>query len=79
MEHCMKEVLVRTNPEDSFTLVVSDSSANIQTTINSPLYRQANRTIHSQIFERVITIHSIGMLMVARLGQFSTYLQDVMN
>ena len=39
----MKEVLVRTKPKDSFTLVVSDNSANIQTTFNPPLYLQANR------------------------------------
>ena len=37
----MKEVLVRTKPKDSFTLV-SDSSANIQTTFNPPIYLQAN-------------------------------------
>ena len=43
MEHCMKEVLGRTKPKDSFTLVVSDNSANIQTTFNPPLYLQANR------------------------------------
>ena len=39
----MKEVLVRTKPKDSFTLLVSDSSANIQTTFNPPIYLQANR------------------------------------
>ena len=39
----MKEVLVRTKPKDSFTLVVSDNSANIQTTFNPLLYLQANR------------------------------------
>ena len=39
----MKEVPVRTKPKDSFTLVVTDSSANIQTTFNPPLYLQANR------------------------------------
>ena len=39
----MKVVLVRTKPKDSFTLVVSDSIANIQTTFNPPLYLQANR------------------------------------
>ena len=39
----MKEVLVRTKPKDSFTLIVSDSSVNIQTTFNPPLYLQANR------------------------------------
>ena len=38
----MKEVLVRTKPKVSFTLV-SDSSANIQTTFNPPLYLQVNR------------------------------------
>ena len=38
----MKEVLVRTKPKDSFTLV-SDNSANIQTTFSPPLYLQANR------------------------------------
>ena len=38
----MKEVLVRTKPKDSFTLVVSDNSANIQTTFNPPLNLQAN-------------------------------------
>ena len=38
----MKEVLVRTKPKDSF-VHVSDSSANIQTTFNPPLYLQANR------------------------------------
>ena len=37
----MKEV--RTKPKDSFTLVVSDNSANIQTTFNTPLHLQANR------------------------------------
>ena len=38
----MKEVLVRTKPKDSFTHIVSDSSANTQTTFNPPLYPQAN-------------------------------------
>ena len=38
----MKEVLMRTKQKYSFTLVVSDSSANIQTTFNPPLYL-ANR------------------------------------
>ena len=40
----MKEVLVRTKPKDSFTLVVSDNSANIQTTFNPPLYLHANHS-----------------------------------
>ena len=39
----MKEVLARKIPKDSFTLVVSDSSANIQTTFDPPLYLLANR------------------------------------
>ena len=41
MDHCVKEVLVRTKPEDSFTLVVADNSANIQTTFSPPLNLQA--------------------------------------
>ena len=41
MGHCMKEILVRTKPKDSFTLV-SDKSANIQTTFSPPLYLRAN-------------------------------------
>ena len=43
MEHCIKEVLVRTKPKDSFTLVVSDTSANISTIFSPPLYLQASR------------------------------------
>ena len=39
----MKEVLVRTKPKDSFTLVVLDNSANIQTTFSPPLYFLVNR------------------------------------
>ena len=39
----MKEVLVRTKPKDSFTLVVSGISANFQTISSPPLYLQANR------------------------------------
>ena len=39
----MKEVLVRTKPNDLFTLVVSDNSANILTTFSPSLYLQANR------------------------------------
>ena len=34
---------MRTKPKDSFTLVVSDNSANIQTTFSPPLNLQANR------------------------------------
>ena len=87
----MNEILVRTKPKDSFTLVVSESSANIHSTFNPPLYLQANRNyelamvnletyyIHSRIFEKLITIRTNGVLMVARLGQFFTYLHDVMN
>ena len=39
----MKEVLVRTKPKDSFTLVVSDNNANIQTTFSPPLNLHTNR------------------------------------
>ena len=40
----MKEVLVRTKPKDSFTRVLPDNSANVQTTFSPPLYLQANRS-----------------------------------
>ena len=43
MEPCIKEVLVRTKPKDSFALVVSDNNANIQTTFSPPLNLHANR------------------------------------
>ena len=75
----LREVFVRTKPKDSFTLVVSDSSDNIQTTFNPPLYVQANRNYElamvnletyysSRIYEQVITIRSSGVLMMVRLG-----------
>ena len=41
-EHFMKEVLVNTKPKASFTHVVSESSANFQTTLNPQLYLEAN-------------------------------------
>ena len=69
----MKEVLVRTKPKDSFILIVPDSSANIQITSNPPLYLQANRNCELAM---VNTIRSNGVLLMVRLGQFSTYLQD---
>ena len=37
----MKEILVRTKPKDSFTLV--SDNGNIQTTFSPPLNTQANR------------------------------------
>ena len=73
----MKEVLVRTKPKDPFTLVVSDNSANIQTTFNPPLHLQANRHYELAIFEKT-TFRSNGVLIRVRLGQFSTYQLDVM-
>ena len=39
----MKEVLVIIKPKDSFTLVVSDNSGNVQTTLSPPLKLHANR------------------------------------
>ena len=52
----MKEVLVRTKPKDSFTLVVSDNSANIQTTFNPPLYLQANHSYELTMSGNVLFI-----------------------
>ena len=81
----MKEVLVRTKPKDSFTLVVSDNSANIQTTFSPPLNLQANHdyelemvNLETQIFEKA-TIRSSGVLMREILGHFSTYQLDATN
>ena len=39
----MKEVLARTKPKDLFTFVVSDNSANLQTTFRPPLTLRTNR------------------------------------
>ena len=84
----MKEALVRTKPKDSFTLV-TDNSANIQTTFSSPLNSQANRdyelamvnleTYYSFANIRKETIRSNGVLMRERLGHFSTYQLDATN
>ena len=68
----MKEVLVRTKPKDSFTLVVSDNSGNIQTTFNPPLYLQVNRDYGNAESGNVLfirkysksTICSNGLLMI---------------
>ena len=87
----MSEVPVRTKPKYLFTLVVSDCSANIQTTFNTPLFLQANRnyefaivnleTYYSFANIRESDINSFNhlMLMMARLGQLSTSLQDALN
>ena len=82
----MKEVLVRTRPKDSFTLGVSDNSANIQTTFSPPLNLQANRDYELAMVNletyaniRKATIRSNGVLMRERLGHLSTYHLDVMN
>ena len=71
----MKEVLVRTKPKDLFTLVVSDNSANFQTTSRPPLHLQANRDYELAMVN--LETHYYGVLMGARLGQFSTYRRHV--
>ena len=40
----MKEVLLRTKAKGSFTLVVSDSSVDIQITFTTPIYLEVNHT-----------------------------------
>ena len=81
----MKEVLVRTKPKDSFTLVVSDNSANIQTTFSPPLHLQANCNYELAMvnLERYFSFANIrkdnNSLVRAKLGQLSTYQLDVMN
>ena len=84
----MKEVLVRTTPNDSFTLVVSDTNANIQTTFNPPLYLQVNRN-YELAMVNLETYYSFANIREADNNSFklsvdcgktfSTYLQDVMN
>ena len=85
----MKEVLVRTKPKDSFTLVLSDNSANIQTTFGPPLNSQANRDYELAVvnLESYYSFANIRKdnnsfkwsIDGGRLGQFSTYQLDVMN
>ena len=41
--------------KDSSTIVVSGGSASVQTAFTTPLYPRGERTIHSQIFERIIS------------------------
>ena len=84
MEHCMKEVLVRTKPKDSFTLIVSGSNANIQTTFNPPLYLQANRNyelpmVNLEMYYSFATIREDDNNSFKWSVEFSMYLQDVMN
>ena len=74
MYHCMKEVLVRTKPKDSFTLVPSDSSANIQTTFNPPLYLQANRNYELAMvmvaLQEMETDRQVGRMIMWILDQY---------
>ena len=70
-------------------LVKTKTTANIQTSFNPPLCLQANRNYELPMvnLETDYSFANIrgdnnsfkGVLMVARLGQFSTYLQDFMN
>ena len=83
----MKEVLVRTKPKDSFTLVVSDNSANIQTTFNPPLYRQANcnyelAMVNLETYYSLANIREVNNSFKWSVDDgktWSTYLQNVMN
>ena len=84
----MKEVLVRTKPKNSFTLVVLDSSANIQTTFSPPLNLQANRDYELEMVN-LETYYSFANIrkgnnsfkwsVEVRLRHFSAYQLDVMN
>ena len=85
MEHCRKEVLVRTKPKDSFTLVASDSSASIQTTFNPPLYLQVNRN-YELAMVNLEMYYSFANIREGDYNSFKwsvdnskTCLQDVMN
>ena len=86
----MKEVLARTKLKDSFTLVVSGSSANIQNTFIPLLYLHANRN-YELAMVNLETYYSFADIRDGDnnsfkwsvddiiLGQFSTYLQDAMK
>ena len=81
----MKEVLVRTKPKDSFILVVSDNSANIQTTFSPPLNLQANRD-NELAMVNLETYYSFANIRKSNnsfkwesLGHFSSSQLDAMN
>ena len=83
----MKEVLERTKPKDSFTLVVSDNSANFKTTFSPPLNLQANRD-YELVMVNLETYYSFANIrkgnnsfkwMRERLGHFTTYQLDATN
>ena len=85
----MKEVLLRTKPKDSFTLVVSDNSVNIQTTFSRPLNLHANHDyelamVNLELYYSFANIRKGNnsfkwSIDGGRLGHFSTYQLDVMN
>ena len=68
----MKEVLVRTKPKDSFTLVVSDNSANMQTTFNPPLYLQANNN-YELAMVNVETYYSLANIREGDNNSFNVH------
>ena len=85
----MKEVLVRTKAKVLFALVVSDSSANIRTTFNPPIYLEANHN-YELAMVNLETYNSFANIRGeknsfkwsvddVRLGQLPTCLHDVMN
>ena len=70
MEHCMKEVLMRPKPKDSFTLVVSDS-IDIETTVNPPPFVEAKLWIGNGESWNVLFTRQysrIWVLVMARLS-----------
>ena len=74
----MKEVLVRTKPKDSFTLVVSDSSASIQTTFNPPLYLQADRNFELTMVN-LVTYYSFANIREGDNNSFKWSVDDGMT
>ena len=82
----MIEVLVRTKPKDLFMLIVSDNSANIQTTFSPPLHLQANHD-YQLAMVNLETYYSFANIRKDNNsfkwsvdeGQLSTYQLDVID
>ena len=79
-------VVVRTVTKDSSTIVVSGGSASVQTVFISPLYLKNVRdceltmvNLEAYYSSANIRADNSRVVMVAKRGQLSIYLQDVMN
>ena len=91
MEHMGEVAVVRTMAKDSSTIVVSGGSASVQTVFTPPLYLKNGQDyelamVNLETYYSFANIRSdncslkwSGVVMVAKRGQLSIYLQAVMN